>query len=118
VLPLGQGSSFSYFSFDLGKQVGLGAGAQAEASYFLSRAGGPLFSIYVHYGVVQSEVGKQACYYAADGGTEGGTLPSLYKGLRFCVLTSSGVALVEILQTPGNSGPLDLREIYWPGASP
>jgi TIR domain len=118
VLPLGQGSNFSYFSFDLGKQVGSGAGAQMEASYFLNEIAGPLFSIYVHYGVVQSEVGKQACYYAADGRTEGGTLPSLYKGLRFCVLTSSGVALMEIMQTPGNSGPLDLRETYWPGASP
>lgn len=118
VLPLGQGSNFSYFSFDLGKQVGYGAGTQVEASYFLSEIAGPLFSIYVHYGVVQSEVGKQACYYAADVSTEGGTLPSLYKGLRFCVLTSSGVALMEIMQTPGNSGPLDLRETYWPGASP
>ena len=89
-----------------------------EAAYFLSRTSGPLFTIYVHYGVVQSEVDKQACYYAADGSTEGETLPSLDKGLRFCVLTSSGVALMEIMQTPGNSGSLDLRETYWPGASP
>jgi hypothetical protein len=118
VLPLGQGSNFSYFSFDLGKQVGSRAGAQVEASYNLSEIAGPLFSIYVHYGIVQSDVGKQACYYAADGSTEGGTLDSLYKGLRFCVLTSSGVALMEITQTPGNSGPLDLRETDWPGASP
>jgi hypothetical protein len=118
VLPLGQGSNVSYFSFDLGKQVGSAAGPQVEAVYFLNQIAGPLFSIYVHYGEVQSDVGKQACYYAADGSYDGGTLPSLYKGLRFCVLTSSGVALVEIMQTPSSSGPLDLRETYWPGASP
>jgi hypothetical protein len=113
VLPLGQGSNFSYFSFDLGKRVG--SATQAEASYFLSQIAGPLFSIYVHYDEVHSDVDKQACYYAANGSTEGGTLPSLYKGLRFCVLTRSGVALIEITQTPGNSGPLDLRETYWRG---
>jgi hypothetical protein len=118
VLSLGQGSDHSYFSFDLGKQVAFGAWAQVEAVYFFRENADPLFSIIVHYGVVQSDVDKQACYYAADESIEGGTLPSLYKGLRFCVLTSSGVALMEIMQTPVNYGPLDLRETYWPGASP
>ena len=42
---------------------------------------------------------------------------NLRKGLLICVQAAAGTALLEVTQDPGRSGPLELKETYWPNAS-